>query len=134
MKAPVRRRPLAKQLASWRSDHARLQGLEARVSYVGSPEPKDMPSFAGSPRPRADASLCPRELTRDHDKVEGWLREALRRGAVSELCDGVFPRYVWFQHEGVVFEGRLINREAGEYKGYPLEPGQGPHGLEELYG
>jgi hypothetical protein len=104
------------------------------VTYVGSPEHKDVPSFAGQPRPRADASLCPRELTRDHAKVEGWLREAVRRGAVSELREGDFPRYVWFEHEGVVYEGRLVNRGLGEYKGFPLEDGERPNGLDALYG
>lgn len=103
------------------------------MSYVGSPEHKDMPSFAGRPRPRSDASLCPRELTRDQAKVDFWLREAFRRGAVSELREGGFPRYVWFKQEGIVYEGRLVNSGLGEYKGYPLEPGQGPRGLDELY-
>ena len=134
MRAPHRRRPLARQLASWRANRELLRDLEKRVSYVGSPEHKDMPSFAGQPRPRADASLCPRELTRDRVKAESWLREAIRRGAVSELREGEFPRYVWFEQEGIVYEGRLVNRGLGEYKGYPLEPGQSPRGLDELYG
>lgn len=92
-----------------------------------------MPSFAGQPRPRADASICPRDLTRDQAKVQAWLREAIRRGAVSELREGDYPRYVWFEDDGVVYEGRLVNKGKGEYKGYPLEPGEGPAGLEEIY-
>lgn len=124
---------MVRQLASWRTDRGLLRSLEARVSYVGSPEHKDMPSFAGQPRPRADASLCPRELTRDGARVEEWLREAIRRGAVSERREGDFPRYVWFEKDGVIYEGRLVNRGLGQYKGYPLEQGQGPKGLDTLY-
>lgn len=93
-----------------------------------------MPSFAGQPRPRADASLCPRDLNREPSRVESWLREAILRGAVSDLREGEFPRYLWYQEAGIVYEGRLVKRGLGEYKGYPLEPGQGPRGLDELYG
>lgn len=92
-----------------------------------------MPSFAGQPRPRADASICPRELTRDLEKVQAWLEEGVRRGAVSELREGGFPRYVWFRSEDIAYEGRLVNSGNGEYKGYPLEPGEGPAELEQIY-
>lgn len=123
---------MARRLAS--RDPAELESLAERVSYVGSPEHKDMPSFAGQPRPRADASICPRSLTRQHEKVEAWLQEAVRRGTVGELWEGDFPRYVWFRDGTDVYEGRLVNRGLGEYKGYPLEPGEGPEGLEDVYG
>jgi hypothetical protein len=92
-----------------------------------------MPSFAGQPRPRADASICPKELSGARERVEEWLREAIRRGAVGELCEGEFPRYVWFKEGDVVFEGRLVNRGLGEYKGYPLEQEEWPRGIEEIY-
>ena len=39
-----------------------LDSLSEDVHYVGSPEHKDIPSFAGQPRLRADASCCPRNL------------------------------------------------------------------------
>ncbi len=65
--------------------------------------------------------------------MEGWLREAIRRGAVGELCEGMFPRYVWFKDGNVVYEGRLVNRGLGEYKGYPLEEDGWPSGIEEIY-
>ena len=133
MRAPRRKRPLVRQLATWRDDRVALESLAEQVCYVGSPEHKDMPSFAGQPRPRADASICPRELTRDHARVESWLRKAIRRGAVSELREGGFPRYVWFKGSNAVYEGRLVNRGLGEYKGYPLEPGQEPPTLDKLY-
>ncbi len=112
---------------------ADLSGLADAVSYTGSPEHKDMPSFAGQPRPRADASLCPRELTRERDRVAEWLKEAIRRGAVGGIWEGGFPRYVWYKHEAQVYEARLVNRGNGEYKGYPLGADEWPDGIEELY-
>mgnify|MGYP006915952220 FL=1 len=33
----------------------------------------------------------------------------------------------------VVYEGRLINRTLGEYKGYPLASDEWPKGIEDLY-
>ena len=99
---------------------------------MGSPEHKDFPSFAGRPRLRADASLCPREI-RDQELVSEWLRSAIRRGAVGGPWEGGFPRYVWHREGDVVFEGRLVNRGSGSYKGYPLDEDEWPRGIEEIY-
>ena len=107
-----------------------LDSLANRVTYVGSPEHKDIPSFAGRPHPRADASLCPREI-RDVEVVTEWLRSAIRQGATGGLWEGGFPRYAWYKHEDTVFEGRLVNRGDGSYKGYPLEPREWPAGIEQ---
>ena len=41
-------------------------------------------------------------------------RKPVRRGEAG------FPRYVWYKDGGTVFEGRLVNRGSGSYKGYPL--------------
>ena len=104
-----------------------LEALASRVRYAGSPEHKDSPSFAGSPRPRPDASLCPRELATEQQQVTKWLRTAIRSGWTGAPWEGrspSFPRYVWYRHGGTVFEGRLVNRGLGEYKGYPLERSQ----------
>ena len=99
------------------------------VKYVGSPEHKDFPSFAGQPRPRGDASLRPRDI-RDVTVVTGWLRYAIRRGSTGALWEGGFPRYVWYKawyKEGeIVFEARLVNRGDGSYKGYPLKDDEWP--------
>ncbi len=65
--------------------------------------------------------------------VRGWLRSAIRRGAVSGPWEGGFPRYVWHREGGTVFEGRLVNRGDGSYKGYPLNEDEWPRGIEELY-
>lgn len=54
-----------------------------RVHYVGSPEHKDRPSFAGSPRPRADASIRDPRLAASQRQLTDWLREAIRKGQVA---------------------------------------------------
>lgn len=132
MRAPRRRREMRRVPRV--PDDVDLVGLAASVSYTGSPEHKDMPSFAGHPRPRADASICPRELTRDPARIGAWLGEAMRKGAVGGIWEGDFPRYAWYKEGEQVYEARLVNRGKGEYKGYPLGPDEWPDGIEELYG
>jgi len=102
--------------------------LAGRVSYVGSGEHKTYPSFAGPPRPRADASKCDPRLG-DQAKLTGWLSRAVSAGHVGAPWEGDFPRYAWYEHENVVYEARLINRELGQYKGYPLLPEERPAAL-----
>lgn len=101
-------------------------------SYVGSPEHKDLPSFAGYPRPRADASICDQRLN-SAEQITGWLRAAIQKGAFGRLWEGKFPRYVWYKDGDTVYEGRLINQELGEYKGYPLERSEWPPDVARLY-
>ena len=66
--------------------------------------------------------------------VTGWLRSAIRRGATGGPWEGGFPRYVWYESDGTVFEGRLVNRGNGAYKGYPLYQDEWPAGIQGLYG
>ena len=112
---------------------AELDVLASRVHYVGSPEHKDVVSFAGRPQLRADASCCPRDVAADRERINQWLRTAIRTGATGAPWEGAFPRYVWYKHQETVFEGRLVNRETGEYKGYPLEQDEWPRGVEDIY-
>ena len=107
--------------------------MARRARYVGSQEHKDVPSFAGAPRLRADASCCPRDTAREQRQIAAWLCRAIRAGLVGAPWEGEFPRYVWYKHEETVFEGRLVNRETGEYKGYPLNRDEWPHGIEEFH-
>ena len=108
-----------------------LDTLAARATYVGSPEHKDAPSFAGPPRPRGDASICPREYKDDTELVTGWLRAAIRDGSTGAPWEGDFPRYVWHKENATVFEARLVNRGEGSYKGYPLDDDEWPPHLRE---
>ncbi len=133
MRAPRRRRPRRRTIdVPPDTDLEGLAGRVIRVIYEGSPEHKDIPSFAGQPRLRADASCCPREIT-DQETVSGWLRFAIRRGAIGAPWQGEFPRYVWYKHANTVFEARLVNRETGSYKGYPLDEDEWPNGIERVY-
>ncbi len=98
------------------------------ASYAGSVNHKDLPSFAGSPpRPRPDASICPRHLAHKLPMIQQWLADGLNRGHFSGVWDNGFPRYVWHREAEVVFEARHIGR--GRYKGYPLEPDEIVRGL-----
>jgi hypothetical protein len=60
------------------------------MSYIGSPEHKDTPSFAGHPRPRADASICSRTFARDQLIVNQWLQAAILAANYSEFFEGDF--------------------------------------------
>ena len=130
MRATRRRRPRKRRFCV--PPGTDLDVLADRVTYVGSPEHKDLPTFAGRPRLRGDASRCPREIT-DREIVSGWLRSSIRRGATGAPWEGGFPRYVWYQSGSTMFEARLVNREAGSYKGYPLSEDEWPDGIEAIY-
>ena len=106
-----------------------LERCAGRVMYVGSVEHKSYPSFAGAPKLRSNATRCPRHL-KDQEQITGWLRDAVRRGYVSEAPGPEsFPRYVWARQEETWFEARLVNVEQGHYKGYPLGEHEAPIGL-----
>ena len=65
--------------------------------------------------------------------VSEWLRSAIRRGAIGAPWEGELPRYVWYKHDTIVFEARLVNREIGSYEGYPLDKEEWPRGIEQVY-
>jgi len=111
-----------------------LVQVAERVAYVGSPEHKDTPSFAGSPRPRADATICDRSFVGQQALLSERLREAVRRGGVGGRWEGGFPRYVWHKEGDTVYEARLVNQESGEYKGWALREDEWPAGIEKYDG
>ena len=130
MKRPTRRRkkPHPRRVAELPTDVDR-EALAERATYGGSPKHKDIPSFAGAvPRPRVDASICPRELTRDRERIERWLREAIRKGNVGSW-EGPFPFPVWHREGEVTYEAHLTRPMVGEYHGFPLEPDEQVEGL-----
>ena len=128
MRAPQRKRPRRRSMAV--PSGVDLAQIADQVSYIGSTDHKDYPSFAGQPRPRSDASLCPRHIN-DPAIITRWLRDAIRNGTVGAPWENGFPRYVWYKHtDGVVFEARLVNRGSGSYKGYPLDLAEWPAGIE----
>jgi hypothetical protein len=127
MRAPRRHRPL-RRTRCVPPEGADLQSLAATVRYVGSCEHKTYPSFAGPPKPRADASKCDPKLA-DADELTEWLRQAIVAGSVGAPWEGDYPRYVWHRQGDVMYEGRLVNQEQGHYKGYPLTADELPEGL-----
>ncbi|MFQ5740901.1 MAG: hypothetical protein ACE5JX_18010 [Acidobacteriota bacterium] len=128
MKAPRRRRPRIREISQPPPD-VDLYKISKCVRYVGSPEHKDRPSFAGHPRPRADASICDPRLADSQDQLTKWLRDAMLHGNVGSPWEGRYPRYVWYKKDNVVYEGRLVNSGSGEYKGYPLDRSEWPPGF-----
>jgi hypothetical protein len=128
MRAPKRKRPMRRERVAPSPD-IDLVALSQRATYRGSSEHKRTPSPAGPPRLRADATPCPPQLV-DLDELTRWLRSAITAGQVGAPWDGDFPRYVWYRSDTHgCFEARLVNRESGDYKGYPLRQEEVPRWL-----
>ena len=109
-----------------------LKQVARSCCYVGSPYHKDTVSFAGRPTHRPDASICPRKLTNNRDRVEGWLRQAVEAGHAGGWEGGKgYPRYVWYRDQDgeTIYEARQGSPGDGRYHGYPLEPKQEVRGL-----
>jgi hypothetical protein len=104
--------------------------VASRVRYVGSGEHKAPPiddSYDGvepAAYKRSDASRCDPTITRD--RAEEALRAAILRRQVSADFQGGFPMYVWGHLDGRPHTARLINREAGHYKAWPIEESELP--------
>lgn len=91
-----------------------------------------MPSFAGQPRPRADASICERSLSRSPEEITRILRESIQAGRVGGPWEGDFPRYVWGGIEEMLFE---YLSEAGLTAAIPNHIPSGPlteEGVQDL--
>ena len=136
MRASKRRRPRKKHRICVPAD-VDLEAAAKQAKYIGSSEHKNTPSPAGPPRLRSDASRCPPEIVQKWKEVPGWLRDAIRNGSTAELWEGRhptrFPRYVWYRQGDTVFEGRLLNQDLGEYKGYPLKRSEWPDDFEAIH-
>jgi hypothetical protein len=127
----TRRHRLLRRVVVRPGHDVNLAETAERVSYIGSQEHKDSQSFAGTRSPRPDASICPPHLTQE--LVTQWLRRAIEGGMIGELWEGEFPRYAWHREGDVVYEGRLVNRGLGQYKGYPLNKTEWPLAMDSRY-
>ena len=123
MRAPSRKRP-PRRTRSDPPTRTNLAELAERVSYIGSPEHKSFPSFAGPPKLRGDASKC--DPTLDVETITGWLRAGVVAGQVGAPWKGDFPQYVWLRTEEACYEARLINQGLGQYKGWALADDEVP--------
>lgn len=110
-------------------DQELLANAAATATYVGSPEHKDTPSFAGRLRPRANATICDVEFKGKQDELTTLIRQGIQAGNVSAYWENKYPRYVWCLHNGDVYEARLTNQGKGEYKGFKLDPDDWPKEL-----
>lgn len=62
----------------------------------------------------------------ERERADEALQAAIRRRCVSEQFEGAFPRYAWAWLDGRPYIARLINREAGSYKGWPIDENELP--------
>ena len=106
-----------------------LDAAASRALYLGSVEHKTHKSPAGEPRPRRDASKCPGFPAQRWTDLTEALRNAIRRGCISDTIDAEgLPRYVWGRFEGVLYEARHLSSPADAYKAYPVESLELPEG------
>src|SRR4051794_12496262 len=102
-----------------------LAEVAAVVRYIPYAAHKAHYSLGVAPRPRSDATPCPKEITAE--QAQTWLREAIAVGDVGGSWEGKpYPRLVWKRVDDVVFEARLSNQESGEYHGYPIDRQEWP--------
>jgi hypothetical protein len=132
VKRPERKRDQVRRQFGGVPEGVDLDAIAAAVRYVGSPEHKNTPSFAGPPlwkrRPRADSSLCDPSLANRLQEINEWLQTAIRQRQFI-WHDQAFPRYVYARIDTAIYEARLTNHVTGEYKGYELYPEQIPKEL-----
>lgn len=126
MRSPKRKRPLLRQKTQ-PPKGVNLNAIARRANYVGSVEHKTVVSPAGLPQPRSDSSKCKESISYSFKYPKIWLRRGIEKRQIGEPWEGDFPRYVWYRaRDNIVYEGRLVNRDQGEYKGWPLEPHEYP--------
>lgn len=131
LRAPHRKRPSLRVIQP-PPEGVNVSELASHVTYVGSPEHKTAPSFAGHPRPRADATKCDASLGDRIGDIQRWLRRAVEVQCFGGPWESGFPRYLWCKVGDVVYEARLVNRVLGQYKGWQLEPDEWPDEIDRF--
>ena len=106
-----------------------IELVAASCFYVGSPYHAAASTAGVAVARRPDATICPKELTADRQRVEEWLRASVLAGRTGAWRGG-FPQYVWHREQGTVYEARQGGPGSGEYHGYPLQPWQRVRGLQ----
>ena len=120
-----------------------LADAAGKSRYVGSPEHKVRWWWGGQPfarqlpggavgRPgKQTTTVCPLTEPSDRDRATGWVQAAIRNGQCRfHEADGIFPKKVWYEADGCIWMGVLINRGSGEYKGWPI----GKEERDEIFG
>lgn len=98
-----------------------LDVVAIQCRYVGSPYHKIIRVRGINPENRPGKTPCPQNLQRNLDLVQQWLQNAVRLGNFGEFDHG-FPRVVWHEEDGILFEARQSGRGSCEYHGFPLGP------------
>lgn len=97
--------------------------LAEAVTYTGNPEHKRNPGdFGLTPptQPRRGKTLCDGASIFKRSDALRYLRDGLRRGAVSEQSIDGWPKNVWAVTEnGVPLEAQRDGE--GSYHGYPMQ-------------
>jgi hypothetical protein len=76
---------------------------------------------AGLARLVLDKTLCDGAGTNTQESSEKLLREAFRRGMVSQQARQTWPHKVWaVDQSGEVYQANLTNSATGEYHGFPI--------------
>lgn len=96
-----------------------LDAVANECRYVGSPYHRTIRIKGINPARGPGKTPCPKDLQKNQDLVEEWLRDAIRLGNFGEFAQG-FPRVVWHEENGRLFEARSSGRGSCEYHGYPL--------------
>jgi hypothetical protein len=128
MKKPSQRKhsQRTKELTTETFTPEALEKLATSVKYIGSPEHKKAPSFAGRFAPRADAEICNTSLHGKQDLIKNWLQEAIKAAHFSKIMENGFPRHIWAVIDNQHYEARLTNQGNGSYKGYPISQDKCP--------
>lgn len=129
VRSPNRRKPTNKERVSPPSG-LDWPTLVQQAIYIGSPEHKTRPfgHFRTGQLRANGASKCPNNLN-DPDEITGWLRDALEKGDMGGDWEENYPHLVWVRRGDHRFEGRLVNRVLGQYKGYLLDDDEEPRWL-----
>ncbi|PPC89434.1 MAG: hypothetical protein CTY34_11430 [Methylobacter sp.] len=98
--------------------------LAEKVKYGGNPEHKMNPGDFGlipPSGPRPGKSLCDSVKVFSKKTALKYLQAGLRKGLVSERCNGDWPKNIWaVTDNGIALEAQLENPETGTYHGYPM--------------
>jgi hypothetical protein len=99
---------------------AQLVAASEGARYIGSPYHRMHGSLMGPAVARRypHASKCP--ITWTFETANRALKDAIRKGHVSQDWDGGFPLWVWYKAAETLYEARLSNRDQGAYHAYPL--------------
>ena len=98
-----------------------LGHLAERARYCSNRNHKRKMFDGSTGMARPDKTLCDRTFANTQEKSERLLREAIRRGMISQQMRRHWPQNVWgVDEKGEVYQANLTNSETGEYHGFPI--------------